>query len=910
MHKQIYFFIAFILLFTNLFNLRSQDINSVIISGIDKEVLLKDYLERVNKESGIRFFYDIKLLDNLYLKSADNGKLLISYFTGELAQKGISFITYKKKNIILIDRNLLSMSKLGNGANGSLTDKNYSIVDVGDPLLAGKYRTATIKGYVRSGETGEPLPGAIVYVADKNISAVTDFMGKYSIEIPVGKHDFKVSYVGYESNEFVVNLISPGVFDAELFESTIAINQVIVSGQSEKNVASTEMSIIRLDSKSLKTIPVLMGEPDLLRTMTLMPGVQSSGDMASGLNVRGGNVDQNLILLDEVPVYNSSHLFGLYSIVDTRIINNLELYKGGAPAQFGGRASSVMDISLKEGNFKKVEGDGSVGLFSSKLTIQGPIVKDKVSILIGGRTTYSDWILKRIPDVDIRYSSANFYDVNAKLSFVLGRNDRINLFAYVSNDKLNLAEKNEYQYGNKLSSLKWSHIFNDKLSASLTGFISDFQTNAVDKENEINAFQVATGIQQIGAKLRFLYMMGTKQTIETGAEYNTYTFFSGEQTPYGKESIGGKKVMDNEHAKEYSGYIQDKIDLTGQLSVMVGLRYSYYVLQGPSTINLYADSLYPTDYSYIGNKEYATGEEIIHYGGLEPRLNIKYNLNTSSSLKIGYNRNYQYLHILSNSTVVTPTDIWKSSDMYIKPAQGDQVMFGYFKNFKGGAYETSLEVYYKRVKNVLEYKDGAVLMLNDTIERAVLSGEVDAYGFELLIRKNSGRLSGWISYTYSRSFIKTSNAPQKDLINRGERYSANSDKPNDLSIVANYKLSRRFILSSTFTYSTGRPATFPEEYYKIEGNYFVNYSDRNKYRIEDYHRLDLSLTWETSLRKRKKMYSSWVLSVYNVYGRNNVYSTFYKKDTPSKKNDYKEYALYKMSIIGSPIPSLTYNLRF
>jgi len=888
----------------------SQDINSVIINGIENEILLKDYLEKVNSESGIRFFYDDKLLENLYLKKSDNGKLFITYLTDDLAQKGISFITYKKKNFVLIDRNKLSMSGNGNGSDKYRSENNYSVVDVGDPMLAGKYRSAIMKGYVRSGETGEPLPGAIIYVEDRNFSVVTDFMGKYSIEMPVGKHKLNVSYVGYENSDFAINLLSPGVFDAEIFESTIAIDQVIVSGQSEKNVASTEMSIIRLDGKSLKTIPVLMGEPDLLRSLTLMPGVKSSGDMASGLNIRGGNSDQNLILIDDAPIYNSSHLLGMYSVVDTRIINNLELYKGGAPAQFGGRASSVMDIALKEGNFKKTEGDGAIGLFSSKLTLQGPLVKDKVSILIGGRTTYSDWILKRIPDVDIRKSSANFYDLNAKLSFILSRNDRINLFTYISNDKLNLAGKNEYQYGNKLASLKWSHIFNDKLTASLTGYFSNFQNKTTDMENETESYQISTGIKQFGTKLRFLYLLGSKQTIETGLEANKYTFFSGEKQPYGKESATKATDMGSEHSIEYAGYLQDKIDVNGQLSIMLGLRYAYYILQGPTQIDLYKEGEYPTINSLVGTKEISSGQEVTHYGGFEPRFNIKYNLDLNSAIKLGYNRNYQYLHILSNSTVITPTDIWKSSDLYIKPAQGDQLMFGYFRNFKGGAYETSLEVYYKKVQNVLEYKNGAILLLNDTLERSVLSGDMDAYGVELLLRKNSGRLSGWISYTYSRSFIKTSNAPQADLINNGERYPANYDKPNDLSLVANYKLSRRFTISSTFTYSTGRPATYPELSYNIYGNILIRYSDRNKYRLEDYHRLDLSITWDTSLKKRKKIYSSWVLSVYNVYGRNNVYSTFYKKDIPSKKNNYQQYALYEMSIIGSPIPSLTYNLRF
>jgi hypothetical protein len=368
--------------------------------------------------------------------------------------------------------------------------------------------------------------------------------------------------------------------------------------------------------------------------------------------------------------------------------------------------------------------------------------------------------------------------------------------------------------------------------------------------------------------------------------------------------------MENEQSTEYAWYLQDKIDLTGQLSVMLGLRYSYYVLKGPALVDYYTDGSFPSLNTFTESKKFSKGEKVKDYGGLEPRINIKYNIDLYSSFKLGYSRNNQYLHILSNSTVVIPTDIWKSSDIYIKPATGDQIMFGYFKNFKRGLYETSIEAYYKQVQNVLEYKNGAVLFLNDTLERALLQADMQAFGVELLIRKNSGRLTGWISYTYSRSFLKTSGANMGDLINRGEKYPANYDKPNDLSVVASYKISRRFTLSSSFTYSTGRPTTYPEQMYSIYGNNIIIYSDRNKYRLPDYHRLDLSLTWDTSLKRHKKAYSSWVLSVYNVYGRKNVYSTYYKKDVPTEKNNYRTYALYQMSIIGVPIPSLTYNLRF
>jgi hypothetical protein len=884
--------------------------NSFIISGVENDILLKDYLHKISAETGLRFFYDENLLTDIYVKKVDNGKILSDYFNQALNAKGVAFITYKKKNIIFIDRSILA----SNNQLASLDKKNhnngYEATDIGDPLLAGKYHTAIIKGSIKSGKTGEVLPGAVIYLKDLGTNTATDMLGRFSLEAPVGKHEALISYMGFQSEDVTINLISSGNFDVELFENTITLDQVIITNKAQSNVASTEMSIVRMDSKTLKYIPVLMGEPDLIRTMTLMPGVQSSGDMASGLNVRGGNTDQNLILIDDVPIYNSSHLFGMYSIIDTRTINNLELYKGGAPAQFGGRASSVMDISLKEGNYKHIEGDGSIGLFSSSLTLQCPLVKNKASIIISGRKTYSDWILKRVPDIEIRHSRANFYDMSARVGLILNQKNKLNLYTYMSSDNMDLAGKNDYNYKNKLASLKWNHIFNNKFSVFFITFLSDLKTNTIDKENPTNASELLNGLTQMGAKIRTLLMLGDKQSIEAGFEGNQYIFLAGDKKAYGKDSNIPRIDMGDEHSSEYAIFLQDKVDFTGQLSVMFGLRYSYYALKGPATVDYYSEGSYPSRNTFTESKEFNKGEKVKNYSRMEPRINLKYNIDLYSSFKIGYSRNNQYLHILSNSTVVAPTDIWKSSDSYIRPAIGDQIMLGYFKNFKRGLYETSIEAYYKQVQNVLEYKNGAVLILNDTLERALLRADMQAYGIELFIRKNSGRLTGWVSYTYSRSFMKTSGANVKDLINRGEKYPANFDKPNDLSVVASYKISRRFTLSSSFIYSTGRPTAYPEIAYSLYNNTIIELSDRNKYRLPDYHRLDLSLTWDVSLKKNKKTYSSWTLSIYNVYGRKNVYSVYYKKDIPTAKNDYRTYALYKMSIIGVPIPSLTYNLRF
>jgi hypothetical protein len=569
-----------------------------------------------------------------------------------------------------------------------------------------------------------------------------------------------------------------------------------------------------------------------------------------------------------------------------------------------------MDIDLKDGNLKEFEGNGSLGLFSSKLTLQGPIVKEKVSVIMGGRTTYSDWILRRVPDIDIRKSRANFYDLNAKVNIALNRNNKISLFTYQSHDLFNLTGTNVFEYTNRLGAIKWNHIAGENLTFSLNTFYTDYNTSVIDQENPVKALEILGGITQSGTHFRTLLALGEKHSLEGGVEANYYFFRPGTQQPYGEESDSEGLVLENEQSADISVYVQDVYNINSQLSLSAGLRYTWFMSLGPQTLNLYQDGTYPSAGTYTGTETLEGIKIIADYSGLEPRLGLRYIIGEYSSLKMGLSRNYQYLHILSNSTVIIPTDTWKSSNRYIKPAVGDQISIGYFKNFMRGVIETSIEAYYKKVHNALEFKPGAQLVMNETIEQDLLAAEVDAYGLEFLVRKNAGRFTGWISYAFSRSTYRTTGAVTQELINGGEKYPSYFDKPHDLSVVASYKISRRFTFSASFLYSTGRPATFPEYQLPVSGNIVVYYSDRNKYRLPDYHRLDVSLIWDTSLRKRKKFYSSWILSVYNAYGHKNVYSTYYRQAIPNAANDYKKYAFYELSIIGIPIPSLTYNVRF
>lgn len=888
----------------------AQVVKSIVIRGVENKVLLKDYLQDNCSGSGCRFFYSEGLLDEIYLYETDNGKELYKHLNGLIQPQGIAHILYKDANLVFIEKKQLYLRDQSNLAEQDANGSFYNSVDIGDPMLAGKYKQAKLSGYIRNGKSGEPLPGAVVYIAEIDQGVVTDMNGYYNVVIPVGKKPINYSFVGFEERELMVNMISPGTLDIEIFESSVAIDQVVIFSNGDANISSTEMGIIRMDAKTINSIPVLLGEADIMKTMTLMPGIQSSGDMASGFNVRGGSTDQNLILIDEVPIYNSNHLFGMFSIMDARSIEKLEMHKGSAPARYGGRASSVMNVELKEGNMNQFEGNGSLGLFSSSLSLEGPIAKEKASFIVGGRATYSDWMLKYVPDLDISRSKANFYDMNVKLNFILNPKNRISLFAYGSKDYFNMASKNSFEYSNKLASIRWSNIASEKLTFSVSAFYSDYLTTAVEMENPVNAYQIESGIEQMGGRFRALFSKNRKHSLEIGAEANFYGFIPGEKSPYGDESDLGSESLEKEQAMEFAGYIQDDIEISDRISLSAGLRYSMFFYMGPKTVNEYAKGEFVDAPSWTGTREYTKGEVIQSNSGLEPRLGLRVALTPSSSAKFGVSRNYQYIHIISNSTVVTPTDIWKPSDKYIAPAIADQIMMGYFYNINRGAIETSVEMYYKRIQNILEYKGGAQLVMNDALEQDIVPAELQAYGIELLLRKNSGRLTGWISYAYSRSFMQTSNAPAADLVNDGEKYPSYYDKPNDISVVLSYKISRRFSFGSTFVYSTGRPATYPESIVSFYNNEFPDFSNRNKYRQKDYHRLDVSLTWDTSLKKRKKFHSSWILSVYNLYGHKNVYSTYYKKEAPTAKNNYNKFAFYELSVIGVPIPSITYTLRF
>jgi len=797
-----------------------------------------------------------------------------------------------------------------NATNGS----DYSdVLTIGNPNEFGKYSKAAIDGKVLDGKTGEPLIGAVVNIEKLKFVTTTDQKGGFNLTAPVGEYDVKLSYVGYEDNLRKIKVLSNGKANLELFEKSFKINEVVITAErAEFNVTRTQMSVVRLDAKNIKELPVTLGEKDIIKSISLMPGVQSTGEFGTGFFVRGGSSDQNLILVEDVPLFNSSHVFGLISAVNPDGVIGVTLLKAGIPAKYGERASSVMDIRLGGSSSDKVQAKGGIGLLNSRLNLEVPLFKKKASLLLGVRNSYSNWLLHQMPDLDLMNSSAGFYDVNGLFTLNFNPKNKITLFGYYSDDKFSFSKTTHYHYGNAMASFRLTHVFNKYLSTSLLLGTSQYKydINEIDTLKRTDAYQIKSTTTYHNLKWNFAWIPNDFHSFDIGINTILYQIMPGDLTPYGYESVVQPEKMPAEKGIEMAAYISDNINLTPELSAEIGLRYTRYAALGPGSVFVFQNEYPKTQQSIINTLFFKNNQIIKWYPVLEPRVAFRYSINDYSSLKASYNRINQFINLISNTTVMTPTDVWKLSSPNLKPLTCDQYALGYFRNFNKNMLEASVELYYKTLKNVIEYKNGAKILLNELIETDLLNASGYNYGIEFYLKKNSGRLTGWASYTFSRTMRHTTSSLVSEQINGNRYYPSPSDKPNNLILVGNYHISRRWRFSGLFTYNTGRPITLPELKYQYDGNQLIYYSDRNKYRLPDYHRLDISITLDESLRLKKKWKGSWTLSIVNLYGRKNAYSVFYQKETPSQANDYRSFSLYKLYIIGIPFPTLTYNFVF
>lgn len=762
---------------------------------------------------------------------------------------------------------------------------------------------ANLAGHARDSQSGEPVIGASIYIENPRIGVVTDQYGYYSITLPRGRHELRIKSIGMKDTKRQIMLYSDGKLDIDMEEDVVPLKEVVIEAEKDANVSGMQMGVQKLDIKTMKQVPSVFGEADILKVILTLPGVKSVGESSTGLNVRGGATDQNLILYNDATIYNPSHLFGFFSAFNSDVLKSVELHKSSIPAKYGGRLSSVLEVSTRDGNKKKFAGAGGIGLVTGRLTLEGPIIKDKTSFIVGVRSTYSDWLLRSLKNENFRNSRASFYDVNAHISHEINDKNTVYLTGYFSKDQFKLNSDTLYRYQNQNATLKWKHIFNNKLYSVFTVGGSQYKYNVASEANPVNAFDLDFKINQSNFRADFSYFPVSKHTVDFGVSSIYYKLSPGSFLPRGIESKVTNDVLQSEQAIENAFYAGDRFDITPRFSLYAGLRYSLFNYLGPKDVLNYADGLPKTDANIQDTISYKGGKSIANYGGPEYRLSARYSLTDNASVKVSYNTMRQYIHMLSNSMAISPTDVWKLSDTHIKPQFGDQISLGLYKNFKANTIETSVEVYYKTFENFLDYKGGATLIMNHNVETDVIPTEGKAYGVEVLLKKATGKLNGWVSYTYSRSLLRMKDPLATELINQGNFYPSNFDKPHDFTFIGNYKFSRRFSFSLNFTYSTGRPITIPLEKYDLAGGKRVLYSERNQFRIDDYYRVDFSMNIEGNHVIKKLAHSSWTIAVYNLTGRKNPYSVYFKSENGVIKG-------YKLSIFGQPIPTITYNFRF
>ena len=775
-------------------------------------------------------------------------------------------------------------------------------------LLGFGQEKVTLSGIVSDTNNNETLIGVSVYVSDLNIGTYTNEYGFYSITLPKGNYTLQISYIGFETFSEKLEIDQNVKKNFSLKESKQELKEVVITENAYKtNIKKPEMSVNKLAISTIKQMPVLMGEVDIIKSLLFLPGVTNAGEGQSGFNVRGGGADQNLVLLDEATLYNTSHIFGLFSVFNADAIKDLKLYKGGIPSRFGGRAASVLDVYQKDGNSNKFSMNGGIGLISSRLLAEGPIVKDKGSFLIAGRGSYAHLFLKLTDNKN----SAYFYDLNTKLNYKLNENNNLYLSGYFGRDIFNLNESFRNIYGNSTLNMRWNHLFSDKLFSNLSVIYSNYFYGL---ELDFIGFNWESTIQNYNLKYDFKYYSSEKTKFNFGVNVTKYDINPGTIEPLDENSSINLRQLDKKYAFENGLYADIEHNLTDKISVMAGLRFSSFYRVGASTINYYDNNqpvLYdeelkiyekatPTSTKYFGSNE-----KIADYSNFEPRFTVSYEIDKDQSVKAGYNRMVQYMQLISNTQSPTPLDVWTPSDNYIKPQIADQIAVGYFKNFKDGDYTLELETYYKKVQNRIDYIDGADLIANEAIEQVILNGRMRSYGLEMMLRKNEGRLNGWISYTLSRSEQQTpGRTPTEIGINNGDWYRSAYDKTHNLAVTGSYKLNKKWSFGANFTLQSGQPVTYPTGKYVFQGVTVPSYNSRNEDRLPAYHRMDVSATLTPKKYENKKFKGEWVFGIYNIYSRYNAASITFRQNSETGANE-----AVKLSIFGI-VPSVSYNFKF
>ena len=761
-----------------------------------------------------------------------------------------------------------------------------------------------IYGQVTDGVTKKPLANVSVYDRKQGVGLTTDSVGNFGVAVLPGTYNLTFSAVGYYTRSRYLEIGRATVrMEVALNPDTRQLDEVNVTGRTpDANVSATQMSVVRIDMKNLRNIPVVFGEVDILKALTLQPGVSTVGEGAGGFNVRGGRTDQNLVLLDGAPLFNTSHLLGLLSNLNADAIQDVTLYKGGIPAAYGGRLSSLLIMNTKPGETDRVSITGGIGLLTSRLMAQGPVTKNKkLTFLAGGRIAYPSFVLGLFP-APTNKNRAFFYDLNGRLTYRINDDSQLSATVYRTYDTFKFPQDTLYTTQSTNLTARWSQRLNPRLSLNLTATQSDYRF-FLDGLTATNTYRYRSTIRQRDARLDWLYSPSAKHRLEFGGSLTGYSLLPGAIAPTGDNSNINTLTLPTEQAQEWAGYVSKEWTPFRVLSLQVGVRYAQFTNVGPGLAYAYAEGQPRTRESITDTLRYGSGQSLAQYSGWEPRLTIRANITPNSSLKISYNRTRQYLHLISNTTAISPVDSWKVSDALVPPQVADQFAVGYFHNFRENQYETSVEVYHKALENLVEYRNGATLLLNPLLNADLLRAQGRAYGMEVSLQKTRGLLTGLVAYTYSRTLARVPSPYPNVQINGGNWYPSTFDRPHNLTIATQWKWSRGWTFGTNFVYTSGRPTTYPDGTYRLNGAKVLDYSQRNADRIPDYHRLDVAFTKDGRRAPGQRHYSNWSVSLYNVYAHKNPYSIYFQRVNTTTKS-------YQLSVFGTVIPSLSWNFNF
>jgi hypothetical protein len=911
---------CYILLWGSLFclitsNLSAQQtsIFDLPITGSYQEKPLPEILNDLETRYPVKFYYIPERVPFYPITFEFTGQTFYQVMQKLLDGSLLTFSKWSANEIVLVPtgslnrafvENMISKWKTGEWKPPVLANIVEKSFVFGDPNTAPTSGKLTLKGKIEDDESNEAIQGATILVRETGQGQVSDEKGEFDFKLPPGKYTLQINYVSFQSQLNYVAMYSDGNLAVDLISIPQQLNEVLIRAQSlEKGAQSANMGVERLSARSIRELPSLMGEADVIKSLQTLPGVTNAGEGVAGFNVRGGNIDQNLILQDDAPLFNSSHALGFFSIFNADAVDQVNLYKGHIPAQYGGRLSSVLDVQLKDGNMRNWSGKGSVGIIASKFLAEGPIKKDKLSILVGVRQSYLGLALGQSYNPTIFNSKAGFNDGVMKLTWRVNSKNTLRLTGFTSHDVFRYGLNFGYNWQNYQVTGLWSKIHSDRFSTKIHTSYGAYRSEQNAPQGN-NAFVLNNGLNTLKFKVNNLLSIGSQQAIHFGIEANLYFAQPESIKPLGNISVVLPEKVRKDNGREFSLYFQDEIKFSDRISLSVGSRLSYYQNVGPRTVWYYQPGQARENFTVRDSAYFSAGQVIKTYGGLEPRVSIKIGTGARSSFKASYNRLRQYIHLTSNTVAPTPVDVWQASNLYIPPQIADQFSAGWFLDGKDKKWETSIEAYYKPIKNLLDYKNLPQLLLNPRLETEILAGVGKAYGVEFSIHKTQGKFTGWFTYAYSRSFIKTSGKTPDETINEGKWYRSNFDKPNQINVIGRLQINPTNSFSFTFTYSTGRPISVPIASYRLGNAVLADFSIRNQYRIPDYHRLDLAYTVDNRQTRLKGLRGSFTFSLYNVYARANPFSIFFKR------NDNGRLSAYQLAVVGTVIPALSYNFTF